>query len=59
MPNAFDPCQITTDNKERIYITDYDGHCVIMTDFQLNKIKSFGCKGDGNLQFNWFFLNFN
>ena len=43
---------VALDGPKRIYFTNRDSHEVIMTDLNLNKIKSFGSIGLSNCQFN-------
>lgn len=40
-----------SNNLDRIYLADVENHEIIMTDFQLNEIKTVGSIGDGGLQF--------
>lgn len=42
----------TTNERDRIYLTDYRYHRVIMTDLDLNKIKTTGALGTGPNQYN-------
>jgi hypothetical protein len=46
-----EPYSITTNNKNYIYTADLVDHQIIMMDFELNEIKSFGSKGSSNSQF--------
>jgi hypothetical protein len=48
---SFYPEAVAFDGQNRIYITNRDSHDVILTDLNLNKIKSFGSIGNGRDQF--------
>jgi hypothetical protein len=49
----FHPLRITSNDKNRIYITDLTSCQVIMTDFDFNKINAVGDKGSGEYEFNY------
>lgn len=49
---SFYPYGITTNNENRIYISDQSTHSIIMTDLELNKLKIFGNFGDSETELN-------
>lgn len=46
------PYSVTTNNENRIYIAEGSSNSIVMTDFELNYIKLYGCFGSNVNQFN-------